>query len=101
MFRKRMTLIVLLAVVALPAVCQSQTPPVPRLDAEVLKAALKTSRVEEKGFVDHVVTMANKGKLPQSLVVSTFLWARKKPKWKFQYFRVGLIIRARWRGIKL
>ncbi len=101
MFRKPLTLIVLLAVVALPGVCEAQTPPVPRLDAKTIKAALKTARVEEDGFVDDVVELANAGKLPQSLVASTFIWARRKPRWKFQYFRVGLIIRARWRGIGL
>lgn len=101
MFRRPLTLIVLLAVIALPAICRAQTPPVPRLDAETIKAALKTATVEEDGFVDHVVELANARKLPQSLVVSTFVWARKKPRWKFQYFRMGLIIRARWRGIRL
>ncbi len=101
MFRRPLTLIVLLAVVALPAICRAHTPPAPRLDAATIKAALKTARVEEGGFVDDVVELANAGKLPQSLVISTFIWARRKPRWKFQFFRVGLTIRARWRGIRL
>ena len=102
MFRKSLTLIVLLSVLAVPALCRAQTPVrAPRLDAETMKAALKTATVEEDGFIDGVVRLVNAGRLPQSLVVSTFIWARKKPRWKFQYFRIGLIIRARWRGIRL
>jgi hypothetical protein len=102
MFRKPLTLSVLLAVLAVSAVCRAQTPvPAPRLDAETMKAALKTATIEEGGFIECVVRLVNAGKLPQSLVVSTFIWARRKPRWKFQYFRVGLIIRARWSGIRL
>ena len=102
MFRKPLALIVLLALLAVSAVCRAQTPvPAPRLDAKTMKAALRTATVEEDGFVDGVVSLVNAGKLPQSLVTSTFIWARRKPRWKFQYFRMGLIIRARWRGIKL
>lgn len=71
------------------------------LDAETMKAALHTATPEEDGFIDYVVSLANKGRLPRRLVVTTFIWARKKPRWKFQYFRIGLIIRARRRGIRL
>jgi hypothetical protein len=35
------------------------------------------------------------------LVQSTFLWARKKPYRKFQYFKYGLFLRAAQRGIRL
>lgn len=102
MFRKSFTLIVLLSVLSAPALCRAQTPvPTPRLDAETMKAALKTATVEEDGFIDGVVSLVNAGKLPRSLVVSTFIWARKKPRWRFQYFRFGLIMRARWSGIRL
>jgi hypothetical protein len=71
------------------------------LDAAKMKVALHTATVEEGGFIEHVVDLAERGRLPVSLVESTFLWARKKPTHKFQYFRLGLILRARWLGIEL
>ncbi len=100
MFRKSLTLMVLLALLA---VCRTQEAQAAasRLDAETIKAALHTATVEEDGFIDLVVALVDAGTLPESLVVSTFIWARKKPRWKFQYFRIGLIIRASRRGIDL
>jgi hypothetical protein len=95
-------MITLLAVLAVPIVCRAQIPvPVPRLDAKTMKAALKTATPEEDGFIDGVVDLVERGRLSRSLVVSTFVWARRKPRWKFQYFRFGLIVRARWRGIRI
>jgi phage-related protein len=117
MWRKSLPLTALLAVLA---VCATQTaqaaaqnqplagaqvrsvPTLGRcLDAETIKAALKTATPEEDGFVQHVVDRVNAGKLPRDLVVTTFLWARKKPRQQFQYFRFGLIVRAGWLGISL
>ena len=64
MFRKSLSLIVLLSVLALPALCRAQTPvPTPRLDAGTMKAALKTATVEEDGFIDGVASLVNAGKL--------------------------------------
>ncbi len=69
------------------------------LDAAKMKVALHTDTVEEGCFIEYVVAQVERGKLPVSLVESTFLWARTKPIHKFQYFRLGLIIRARRLGI--
>ncbi len=96
--RKSLILLALLAVLAADPL---QAAPPPRLDADAMKAALKTARPEEDGFIDRVVARVEDGELPQSLVLSTFIWARKKPRWKFQYFRVGLIIRAARQGIRI
>ena len=71
------------------------------LDADVMKVALHTAAPEENGFIDHVLTLVNKGRLPLDLVESTFLWAKKKPYNKFQYFKRGLIWRAKQQGIAL
>ena len=99
MLRKSLTLAALLAVLA---VCRAQTAEAAtRLDAKTMKAALRTATPEEDGFIDYVLDRVEAGKLPRSLVTSTFLWARKKPRRQFQYFKYGLIIRARRRGIKL
>ncbi len=72
-----------------------------RLDAQTIKAGLRTTTVEENGFVDRVVGLAEKGVLPPQLVESTFQWARKKPYFRFQYFKRGLILRAARLGISL
>jgi hypothetical protein len=73
----------------------------PRLDAEQIKAGLRTTTVEENGFVDRVVLLVENRLLPARTVYTTFLWARKKPRHKFQYFRRAMIIRARQIGIRL
>jgi len=66
----------------------------PRLDADTIKAGLRTATPEEDGFVDMVVDRVDQGKLPASLVHSTFQYARKKRRHRFQYFKRALIIRA-------
>ena len=69
------------------------------LDADVMKIALHTSTEQEGGFIEYVLALVDKGTLPQDLVQSTFLWAKKKPNKKFFYFKQGLILRAADRGI--
>lgn len=71
------------------------------LDAKTMQVALHTATPEENGFIQHVLDLVDKGTLPLDLVESTFLWARKKPQRKFQYFKHGLILRAEQRGIHL
>lgn len=71
------------------------------LNAAEIKAGLRTATPEENGFVERVVALAQAGTLPPQLVESTFQWARKKPNFRFQYFKRGIIIRAAQRGISL
>lgn len=71
------------------------------LDAAKMKVALHTATVEEGGFIEYVVDQVQHNQLPASLVESTFLWARKKPMYRFQYFKRGLILRAQQLGIAL
>ncbi len=71
------------------------------LDAARMKAGLRTTTIEDGGFVERVVTMANNGQLPVALVDSTFLWARNKNRHRFQYFRRALTLRAAKIGIRL
>jgi hypothetical protein len=71
------------------------------LDADTMKVALHTATPQEDGFIDYVLARVKAGKLPLDLVESTFLWAKKKPRNKFQYFKSGLIRRAEERGIHL
>jgi tRNA(Ile)-lysidine synthase TilS/MesJ len=95
------TLIVPCFVAAIAWAWAEQAQAAVRLDAAQIKAGLRTAAPEEEGFVERVVTMANEGKLPLSLVDSTFQWARKKPEHKFQYFKRGLIVRAAKIGIAI
>ena len=98
----RLFLIALLAALALGRAAVRAETSSPDLDAEKIKALLRTMTVEENGFVDRVLKMVSDGRLPSSLVDSTLQWARKKPyKHRFQYFKQALIVRAAAIGITI
>jgi hypothetical protein len=65
-----------------------------QLDAETMKAALRTETPEEQGYIDEVLRRVRTGQLPRRLVESVFWWARHKPEHRFQYFRKALRIQA-------
>ncbi len=71
------------------------------LDPEQIKAALHTTTEEEHGFIERTVKMVKDGKLPRDMFTSCFIWARKKPRHKFQYFKHALVARAAAIGITL
>ncbi len=71
------------------------------LDAPTIKAALRTATPEDKGFVEKVVRLMNKGKLPRPLVEITFDWARRKNAHRFEYFKQALTIQATKLGYSL
>jgi hypothetical protein len=71
------------------------------LDADQIRAALHTTTDIDNGFIDKTIGMVKAGTLPRELFTSTFLWARKKPRHRFQYFKQALISRAAEQGIKL
>ncbi len=72
-----------------------------KLDPEQIKAALHTTAEEEHGFIERTVNMVKDGKLPRDMFTSCFIWARKKPRHKFQYFKHALTTRAAEIGINL
>jgi hypothetical protein len=72
-----------------------------RFDAATMRAALRTTPVEERGFIDRVLYKVRKGILPADLVDTTFVWAKRKPRHRFQYFKYGLIYRANELGVRL
>jgi hypothetical protein len=74
---------------------------VPRLNADQIRAGLRTATQEENGFVDRVLLLVEQRRLPARTVYTTFLWARNKPKHRFQYFRRAMILRAARLGIRL
>ena len=71
------------------------------LDPDQIKAALHTTSDIEGGFVDRTLSSVHAGTLPRDVFNSTFLWARKKPSHKFQYFKQALTLRAAELGVKL
>jgi hypothetical protein len=100
MNRVCLSVVLLLALLAAASARTAKADPFP-LDADTMKAALRTAAPEEDGFIDHVLRKVKRGVLPQDLVESTFIWAKEKPVHKFQYFKQGLIVRAQAAGIKL
>lgn len=71
------------------------------LDPEEMKAALRTTTIEDQGFIEKVVILAERGTLSPALVWKTFLWARRKPEHKFQYFRKAMILQALREGVDI
>jgi hypothetical protein len=103
MYIKRIWLACIVLTLTTAVLAASKTPPkTPNpLDAKTMAAALRTAAPEEDGFIAYVLARVDAGSLPLDLVESTFLWARKKPHNKFQYFKRGLIYRAQQQGICL
>jgi len=99
--QRRSVLSGLAALAALPSLLYAADTNSTILDAKTIKAGLQTAKIEEGDFVERVVSLARKGTIPPWLVESTFEWARKKPEWRFQYFKRGLILRANKLGISL
>ena len=71
------------------------------LDPDQIKAMLHTTSDIEGGFVDRIVGMVKAGTLPRDLFTSCLIWARKKPRHQFQYFKQALTARAAEIGINL
>jgi hypothetical protein len=71
------------------------------LDPDQIKAILRTTTDSENSFIDRTVAMVQAGTLPRPLFTSTLIWARKKPRHQYQYFRQALTVRAAQVGIKL
>jgi hypothetical protein len=99
MNRSRLAFVFLLVLWA--AVGNHQAAASSTLNADTMKVALHTATPEEDGFITKVLLLVDQGVLPVEMVQSTFLWAKKKPRYKFQYFKRGLILRASQAGITI
>jgi hypothetical protein len=66
-----------------------------------LEKGLRARRPVEFAFIASVVQMVDNGTLPQSLVETSFLWARKKQPYPFPYFQQSLKVQAQKMGIGL
>ncbi len=72
------------------------------LDAETLRAGLRTANPDEEAYLIYIATLLEQGRLPLDLVQGTFQWARRKPAPKrTQYFKFALNTRAADLGITL
>ena len=59
-----------------------------------LNMGLKARRPVEFQYIKDVVALVDAGKLPKTLVDTTFVWAYKKPTRQLQYFQFALRARA-------
>jgi hypothetical protein len=66
-----------------------------------LEKGLKARRPVEFAYIRQIVGLVESGKLPRSLVTSTFGRARQKPDRPLQYFQFALQARTKGLGIKL
>jgi hypothetical protein len=66
-----------------------------------LEKGLRARRPVEFAFIASVVQMVDDGTLPQSIVQTSFLWARKKRPYPFPYFRQSLRVQAQAMGVDL
>lgn len=78
----------------------------PNIDPQVLREQLiKGLRVTTEGqrdYIDRVVALVAKGKLPASAVYAMFRWSRNRhQRYPFVFFRRGLDTLAAKRGIKI
>lgn len=71
------------------------------MNPEVLKASLRTATQEEEGFIGYVIDLVKSGRLPPEIVQSAYLWAKRKPKYRFQYFKRAVVHLAAARGIRI
>lgn len=69
---------------------------------EQLEKGLRATRPEQIEFIDKIVSLVAKEKLPRRIVNASFSWARKRrPSYPFPFFEQALRILAAREGIKI
>jgi hypothetical protein len=68
---------------------------------DLLEKDLQARLPADFAFVDRVIQRVSDGDLPEKLVRTTYYWARRKPRRRFQYFRRALVYRASRLGVDL
>ena len=66
-----------------------------------LKSDLRAQTPRQFNFIERVVSAVEENRLPLGVVDSTYLWARKKPQNRFQYFERAILVRAQRLGVKI
>ncbi len=100
MYRRTLLIAVLLGLVLAPRPEKLAQAAV-RLDVPTIKRALQVTEKENRGFVERVVGLMNKGRLSRKSVTIAFWKATKRTRHKFQYFKAAMIYLAAREGVKL
>jgi len=79
--------------------CSAQTEE--NLDPDALKAALRTTTIEENNYIPFLTTLVDQQRLPRAMVVIAYRWARNKGYRQFQFFKRAVIAEADRGGITL
>ena len=79
--------------------CSAQTQE--KLDADVLKAMLRTTTIEENDYIPFLVTLVDQDRLPRVMIDTALRWARNKTYRQFQFFKRAVIAEADRSGITL
>jgi len=62
---------------------------------------LRAGRPEDREYINKIAAMVDSGALPRELVVTTFIWAKRKKYHRVQYFQRALTHRAALIGIRV
>jgi hypothetical protein len=90
-------LLALLALLVVP-IARADSP----LTADVLRAGLRTADPASEAYITYIATLLQQNRLPQDLVSGVFRWTQRKPaSARAEYFKQGLIVKAREIGITL
>ncbi len=66
-----------------------------------LEKGLYARRPVEFQYIDEIIKLVEKDKLPRQLVVTTYLASQRQPRRRLQYFQLALQARARDLPVKL
>jgi hypothetical protein len=66
-----------------------------------LEKGLLVRRPVEFAYVAEIIRLVEEGKLPRRLVTTTFMWAKRMPDRRLQYFQFALQTRARGLNVRL
>lgn len=72
-----------------------------RLDPEAIRAALKTTAIEEDNYISFLVTLVDQSRLPRVIFDTSFRWVQRKGYLRFQFFKRAVIAQADRAGIVL
>ncbi|HEY1066629.1 MAG TPA: hypothetical protein VGE52_10985 [Pirellulales bacterium] len=103
---RRIVLVVAILALVAPAAWTQQAP-VPIAPGETitlqatLEKGLRCKTPEEFKYIEKISRYVENGKISRELVLSTFDWARDKPKNQVRYFDRGLRERAKALGVSL
>ncbi len=71
------------------------------LDPEAIRAALKTTEIEEDNYISFLVTLVNQSRLPRVMFDTSYRWVQRKGYLRFQFFKRAVIAQADQAGIVL